>query len=118
MTSTGETAGSEARFVPLTAAVFPATTQQLSITLPTDMAEVIKAKVASGEYATELQHYLGHNEVPPAPERARLIWLATCGLSLVFSATGRCLEEPACRERPLAGGHLSKLYCRFWPGSA
>jgi hypothetical protein len=32
------------------------------------MAEVIKAKVASGEYATELQHYLGHNEVPPAPE--------------------------------------------------
>jgi len=35
--------------------------------LPTDMAEVIKAKVASGEYATELQHYLGHNEVPPAP---------------------------------------------------
>ena len=29
------------------------TTQQLSITLPKDMAEVIKAKVASGEYATE-----------------------------------------------------------------
>ncbi len=29
------------------------TTQQLSITLPTDMAEAIKAKVASGEYATE-----------------------------------------------------------------
>jgi len=29
------------------------TTQQLSITLPKDMAEAIKAKVASGEYATE-----------------------------------------------------------------
>ena len=29
------------------------TTQQLSITLPTEMAEAIKGKVASGEYATE-----------------------------------------------------------------
>lgn len=29
------------------------TTQQLSITLPNDMAESIRAKVASGEYATE-----------------------------------------------------------------
>jgi antitoxin ParD1/3/4 len=29
------------------------TTQQFSITLPNDMAETIRAKVASGEYATE-----------------------------------------------------------------
>ena len=29
------------------------TTQSLSITLPIDMAEMVKAKVASGEYATE-----------------------------------------------------------------
>ena len=29
------------------------TTQQLSITLPREMAEAIKGKVASGEYATE-----------------------------------------------------------------
>lgn len=29
------------------------TTQQLSITLPTEMAEAVKGKVASGEYATE-----------------------------------------------------------------
>ena len=28
-------------------------TQQLSITLPNEMAEAIKAKVAAGEYATE-----------------------------------------------------------------
>ena len=28
-------------------------TQQLSITLPNDMAETIRAKVASGQYATE-----------------------------------------------------------------
>lgn len=29
------------------------TTQQLSITLPLDMAQMVKTKVASGEYATE-----------------------------------------------------------------
>lgn len=29
------------------------TTQSLSITLPIDMAEMVKSKVASGEYATE-----------------------------------------------------------------
>ena len=29
------------------------TTQQLSITLPLDMADVVKAKVQTGEYATE-----------------------------------------------------------------
>ena len=29
------------------------TTQQLSITLPNDMANVLKAKVQAGEYATE-----------------------------------------------------------------
>lgn len=29
------------------------TTQSLSITLPLDMAEMVKAKVASGEYASE-----------------------------------------------------------------
>jgi antitoxin ParD1/3/4 len=29
------------------------TTKQLSITLPTEMAEVIKSKVATGEYTTE-----------------------------------------------------------------
>jgi putative addiction module CopG family antidote len=29
------------------------TTQQLSITLPNEMAEAVKSKVATGEYATE-----------------------------------------------------------------
>jgi hypothetical protein len=29
------------------------TTQQLSITLPNEMADVVRAKVATGEYATE-----------------------------------------------------------------
>lgn len=29
------------------------TTQQMSITLPNDMADVVKTKVRSGEYASE-----------------------------------------------------------------
>jgi antitoxin ParD1/3/4 len=29
------------------------TTQQLSITLPNEMADLVRAKVATGEYATE-----------------------------------------------------------------
>ena len=29
------------------------TTQQFSITLPNEMADVVKSKVAAGEYATE-----------------------------------------------------------------
>lgn len=32
---------------------FTRTTQQLSITLPNEMAEAVKAKVLAGEYATE-----------------------------------------------------------------
>lgn len=31
------------------------TTQQLSITLPNDMADEVKAKVRTGEYATEIE---------------------------------------------------------------
>ena len=42
------------------------TTQQLSITLPNDMADVVKAKVPTGEYATE-------SEVIPDGLRA-LLW--------------------------------------------
>ena len=33
--------------------VFMRTTQQLSITLPNEMADLVRAKVATGEYATE-----------------------------------------------------------------
>ncbi|MHB2009992.1 MAG: ribbon-helix-helix domain-containing protein [Acidobacteriaceae bacterium] len=37
----------------LSAEVSMRSTQQLSITLPKEMAEIIRAKVATGEYATE-----------------------------------------------------------------
>ena len=51
------------------------TTQQLSITLPTDMAEAIKAKVASGEYATESEVIRDGLRVLMARDRAVETWL-------------------------------------------
>jgi antitoxin ParD1/3/4 len=51
------------------------TTQQLSITLPTDMAEAIKAKVASGEYATESEVIRDGLRVLMARDRAVEHWL-------------------------------------------
>lgn len=50
-------------------------TQQLSITLPTDMAEAIKAKVASGEYATESEVIRDGLRVLMARDRAVEHWL-------------------------------------------
>ncbi|MEI6460099.1 MAG: type II toxin-antitoxin system ParD family antitoxin [Pseudomonadota bacterium] len=51
------------------------TTQQLSITLPKDMAEVIKAKVASGEYATESEVIRDGMRVLMARDRAMEQWV-------------------------------------------
>jgi putative addiction module CopG family antidote len=51
------------------------TTQQLSITLPTEMAEAIKAKVASGEYATESEVIRDGLRVLMARDRAVETWL-------------------------------------------
>jgi antitoxin ParD1/3/4 len=51
------------------------TTKQLSITLPTDMADVIKAKVAAGEYATESEVIRDGLRVLMARDRAVENWL-------------------------------------------
>ena len=51
------------------------TTRQLSITLPKDMAEVIKAKVASGEYATESEVIRDGLRVLMARDRVTEHWL-------------------------------------------
>jgi len=51
------------------------TTQQLSITLPTDMAEAIKVKVASGEYATESEVIRDGLRALMARDRAVDHWL-------------------------------------------
>jgi antitoxin ParD1/3/4 len=51
------------------------TTKQLSITLPTEMAEVIKSKVATGEYATESEVIRDGLRVLMARDRALERWL-------------------------------------------
>ena len=50
-------------------------TQQLSITLPKEMAEAIKAKVATGEYASESEVIRDGLRVLMARDRAVGNWL-------------------------------------------
>ena len=51
------------------------TTQQLSITLPNDMADAVKAKVQTGEYATESEVIRDGLRALLARDRAVESWL-------------------------------------------
>lgn len=51
------------------------TTQQLSITLPNEMADVVKAKVRTGEYATESEVIRDGLRVLLARDRIVESWL-------------------------------------------
>lgn len=51
------------------------TTQQMSITLPTDMADVVKAKVRAGEYASESEVIRDGLRALLARDRAVESWL-------------------------------------------
>lgn len=51
-------------------------TQQFSITLPNQMADAVKAKVASGEYATESEVIRDGLRALMARDRALENWLA------------------------------------------
>ena len=51
------------------------TTQQLSITLPNDMAEAVKSKVAAGEYASESEVIRDGLRALIARDRAVDAWL-------------------------------------------
>lgn len=51
------------------------TTQQLSITLPNEMADVVKAKVRTGEYASESEVIRDGLRVLLARDRAVENWL-------------------------------------------
>lgn len=53
------------------------TTQQFSITLPTEMAGLVKSKVASGDYATESEVIRDGLRVLMARDRAMEHWLQT-----------------------------------------
>ena len=50
-------------------------TQQFSITLPNEMAEAVRAKVAAGEYATESEMIRDGLRVLMARDRAVEVWL-------------------------------------------
>ena len=50
-------------------------TQQFSITLPTEMASLVKSKVASGDYATESEVIRDGLRVLMARDRAMGHWL-------------------------------------------
>jgi antitoxin ParD1/3/4 len=51
------------------------TTQQFSITLPNEMADAVKSKVATGEYATESEVIRDGLRVLMARDRAVESWL-------------------------------------------
>jgi len=51
------------------------TTQQFSITLPNEMADIVKRKVAAGEYATESEVIRDGLRVLMARDRAVENWL-------------------------------------------
>ena len=51
------------------------TTQQFSITLPNEMADIVKTKVAAGEYATESEVIRDGLRVQMARDRAMENWL-------------------------------------------
>jgi len=51
------------------------TTQQLSITLPNDMADMVKAKVRAGEYASESEVIRDGLRALMAQDRAVESWL-------------------------------------------
>lgn len=52
------------------------TTQQLSITLPKEMADIVKTKVAAGEYASESEVIRDGLRVLMARDRVMETWLS------------------------------------------
>ena len=53
------------------------TTQQFSVTLPNEMADMVRAKVASGEYASESEVIRDGLRALQARDRALEKWLRT-----------------------------------------
>ncbi len=52
------------------------TTQQFSITLPNEMADIVKSKVAAGEYATESEVIRDGLRILMARDRVMENWLS------------------------------------------
>lgn len=78
------------------------TTHQLSITLPSEMAQQIKAKVASGEYATESEVIRDGIRALAARDKAINRWLRDEVVPVLDDARAnpdRLLEPESVRTR-------------------
>jgi antitoxin ParD1/3/4 len=73
------------------------TTQQFSITLPNEMAETVRAKVASGEYATESEVIRDGLRTLMARDQTVERWLET-----EVAAAYDALKAPGARAIPAA----------------
>ncbi len=77
-------------------------TQQFSITLPNEMADVVKAKVAAGEYATESEVIRDGLRTLLARDRAVEAWLreqVVPAAQALKDAPERALSADQVRER-------------------
>jgi len=77
-------------------------TQQFSITLPNEMADAVRAHVASGEYATESEVIRDGLRALFARERAMEAWLredVVASAREFDRAPGRALSVDAVRRR-------------------
>jgi antitoxin ParD1/3/4 len=82
-------------------------TQQFNITLPNEMAETVRAKVASGEYATESEVIRDGLRALLARDRAVETWLRTevaVAHDALKAAPARGIPASKVRER-LAAAH-------------
>lgn len=77
-------------------------TQQFSITLPNEMADVVKAKVAAGEYATESEVIRDGLRTLLARDRAVEAWLleqVVPAAQALKADPGRALSAEQARQR-------------------
>jgi antitoxin ParD1/3/4 len=77
-------------------------TQQFSITLPNEMAEAVRAKVASGEYATESEVIRDGLRTLLGRDHAVEAWLRTevaAAYDALKKAPGRVVSAAKVRQR-------------------
>ena len=77
-------------------------TQQLSITLPNEMADAVRAKVASGEYATESEVIRDGLRALLAREQATERWLrdeVAAAYDALMAAPSRAVSAAQVRAR-------------------
>lgn len=87
------------------------TTQQFCITLPVEMADAVKAKLATGEYATESEVIRDGLRVLLAREKIVDEWLRD-HVALAYDAVkadpSRAVSIAAARDRIIAEDHAAR----------